>query len=651
MARGSFRKVSKQRLEPSQQDRATEPSLGQGNFRFSGAGSCAMGRRVHPFPPPKYLAGAAALLLVACSAPNVKILDRPVSETSTARALTSSTALEDETRRTLRKEDLLGLYRKDTHAAIQELARRFKEEPSAERRMALAEMCSDSADILTESQPKEALGRYLDAAWLTQDEALAASKQGAESPARTLNTYASARLTRLLRDQEKTAGRTRKVNGAFQSWQLELDTRDGMVDPRDFDIVVPASWLETNGIKWKSITQAGLGAAMVGYRESNPERVEQDPLMPAAGRGFPLNARVEFEGPRARLMVQDLMDSARTPSGVPLATNFSAAVSFNYYADVRRMNRLEALLRPAEYQDTMGMFSLQPHDPDRIPLILVHGLLSSAEAWYPFINLLLADPVVRERYQIVLFNYPTGVPIPRSAAQLRTALADYQKRHDPNRSNPNMRNMVILGHSMGGIISNAQVRTSGDRVYDSYFRKDLDELDIDDEQKEIIRNHGFFEANPDIDRAILLAAPLRGSAFASNRIGQFGANLIRLPFNIVDALLGQIEVIDALTDVAQQASQRPTNSVTSLRPDNPILWAFLSCPVRPGVEIHSIVAQKDPDDPIEKGTDGFVPYTSSHLDEAVSEVVVRGADHRGMVNRNETVQEVWRILRLHAGVR
>ena len=214
-----------------------------------------------------------------------------------------------------------------------------------------------------------------------------------------------------------------------------------------------------------------------------------------------------------------------------------------------------------------------------------------------------------------------------------------------------MREAVIVGHSMGGILSNVQVRDSGERVYNAVFTKELEDLDLAADQKEKIRQVVYFEANPDLERAVLLAAPLRGSAFATNRIGQFGAGLIRLPFDIVDTIFGRIEVIDALTDIAQEASLRPNNSVTSLRPDNPMLEAFLSCPVRPGVKIHTIVAQKNPSDPIEEGSDGFVAYTSSHLDEAVSEVVVMGADHRGMVNRDETVQEVWRILREHAGVK
>ncbi|MEM1084607.1 MAG: alpha/beta hydrolase [Verrucomicrobiota bacterium] len=534
------------------------------------------------------------------------------------------------------------------------MAALLKQDFTRERALALAEMSSDYADSLTEEQPLAAMGRYLDAAWLTRESSLLVMEEGGENPEKALNDYASARITRLLRDQEGTRKTSASIPGSMRTWELSLATGEGMVDPRRFDVVVPSSWTKTDGIKWKSITQDGAGVAMVGFVGFTPERKEADPQFPEAGRGYPLNARLEFDGNQANLILQDLMDDSDARIGgrtVPLEANFSSAVSFSYYSKTTQMSRIEALLRPGEFQDQVGLYSFRPHDPERIPLVLVHGLLSSAEAWLPFVNLLLADSVVRERYQLVLFNYPTGVPIARSMTQLREALEDYQKRNDPRRSNPNMRRMVILGHSMGGIISNAQIRKSGDHLYDSAFTKDIAELNLDPNQERILKRMAFFEANPDIDRAILLAAPLRGSAFASNRIGQLGARLIRLPFDFVDSVFGQIESIDALTDIAQQASQRPVNSVTSLRPDSPVLGGLLKCPVRPGVKIHSIMGQRDPSVPIEEGSDGLVPYSSAHLDEAVSEVVVMKADHRGMVEKDETLQEVWRILYEHVGRR
>ncbi|MEP4079697.1 esterase/lipase family protein [Haloferula sp.] len=594
------------------------------------------------------------LFLVACSGPSVEILDRPVEATKTSQALISSGALESVNRATLRDEGLLKLYNRDRQAAIEALAIRTKEKPSRARHLALAEMSSDFADELTEEQPLAAIGRYLDAASLTREGAVASVSQELETPERTIYAYSSARIVRLIRNQAHNRVRKVKAPGSLRVWTATLEGGKGKVDPRSYDLLVPTAWLKTDGIKWKSIVQDGFGASMIGQRKATPERLKEDPAMPLGGRGFPLNARVEFDGDHARVILQDLMSSSTTRQGgkeLPLSANFSAAVWFSYYEKVRRMNHVEALILPGKFEDDVGLTSLRPYDPERIPLILVHGLLSSAEAWYPFINLLLADPLVRERYQIVLFNYPTGVPVMRTAGALREYLADYQRRNDPNRSNPRMRRMVILGHSMGGMISNAQIRSSGDTVYRSVFTKRLDELDLPEDLENDVKELGFFEANPDIDRAILLAAPHRGSEYASSRVGHLGARLIRMPFDFVDSMLGQIEAVDVLTDWAQHASQHPNNSVMSLRTDNPMLEVMLECSVRDWVEIHSIIAQKNTGVPKEEGTDGYVTYASAHLDEASSEIVVMGADHRFMVEHEETIQEVWRILHLHAGAK
>ena len=111
-------------------------------------------------------AGAVAGLLlpvfvVSCSGPRVTVYDRPVDETPTARALTMGTALEPGNRKTLRDEDLLGLYQREPVEAIEILARRNAERSSEARRLALAEMSSDTADSLTAEFPRAAVGFYL----------------------------------------------------------------------------------------------------------------------------------------------------------------------------------------------------------------------------------------------------------------------------------------------------------------------------------------------------------------------------------------------------------------------------------------------------------------------------------------------------------
>ena len=172
--------------------------------------------------------------------------------------------------------------------------------------------------------------------------------------------------------------------------------------------------------------------------------------MPDGGRGFPLNASFRFSGDSVTFVLQDLMSASdATVDGrtVPLEADFSAAVAFTYYERTKTVSKIAALLRPGEYDDMIGMYSFEPFKEDRIPLILVHGLMSTAEGWLPFVNLLLADPVVREKYQIFLFNYPTGNPIAANAADLRASLEKFTKDNDPKHRNPKMRKMVILGES------------------------------------------------------------------------------------------------------------------------------------------------------------------------------------------------------------
>ena len=76
-------------------------------------------------------------------------------------------------------------------------------------------------------------------------------------------------------------------------------------------------------------------------------------------------------------------------------------------------------LRAGNYAGKTGLYILQPYDPDRIPVIFVHGLISTPQMWLNVINELNADPVLRARYQYWVFAYPTGNPLAYSALRLR----------------------------------------------------------------------------------------------------------------------------------------------------------------------------------------------------------------------------------------
>lgn len=594
---------------------------------------------------------ALSFTAVSCSSPTVRQLTGPLERTPMVRLLIDPTELAKNTAETLRTENLMDAYRRNPGEAYRILGARYAEEPTEARRQALVELASDTGDRYSKSAPGAAMGHYLEAARFSHDAALGAATTDGESVDATLYAYSVARLAMMVHEQRINLDRPRYVEGGLGRYELVRSREPDAVSPLAFTRIWPADWLEFKGIDLKRITQKGFGAAMVGHLQATPARQKANPFMPGAGFGFALNASMRFDNSRATLALQNLMEDAETQiegNTVPLAADFTAPLVFRYYEERKQgLNKLMATLRPSKYASAIGMYAIQPFEKDRTTLVLVHGLLATAEGWLPLLNLLRQDPVIREEYQIVLFNYPTGTPIARNAYELRQWLAKYRDHFDPERNLPEMRSMVILGHSMGGILSNMQIRSSGDRLTKLIFKTSLDDLNVDPEELAEFEAMQVFAANPDIDRAILMATPHRGSRMATNWIGRVGAWLIRLPFDIVDTVLGDVEIVDNLTDLGQELSKRPRNSITSLRPDNPVLPEVLKMPVTHDATIHSIIAQANVNAPVERGTDRVVGYWSSHLDEAVSEKIVYGTNHSSVVKADEALEEIWRILELH----
>src|SRR5262249_52117042 len=111
------------------------------------------------------------------------------------------------------------------------------------------------------------------------------------------------------------------------------------------------------------------------------------------------------------------------------------------------------LLRPERALERANLLLIRPYEPGKIPVVMVHGLASSPLAWIPMLNELLRNPVVQEKYQFLLYMYPTGVPIPIAAASLRESLINAKALYTRDGRTPDFDRMVLLGHSMGGILS------------------------------------------------------------------------------------------------------------------------------------------------------------------------------------------------------
>jgi hypothetical protein len=102
-----------------------------------------------------------------------------------------------------------------------------------------------------------------------------------------------------------------------------------------------------------------------------------------------------------------------------------------------------------------------------------------------------------------------------------------------------------------------------------------------------------------------------------------------------------------LVRLALRMSQLP-NSVENMSPGNYFIRTLADSAIDPRVTAHSIIAVLG-DGPITGKTDGVVAYESAHIDGVASELVVRSG--HSTQSHPETIEEVRRILREHAGVR
>ena len=290
-----------------------------------------------------------------------------------------------------------------------------------------------------------------------------------------------------------------------------------------------------------------------------------------------------------------------------------------------------------------GLFFLQPYQPAKIPVVLVHGTASSPLRWAELVNELEGDPRIRERYQIWLFIYDTGNPIGYSGGRLRAALTTAVQELDPGGDNQALRRMVVIGHSQGGLLTKLTAIDSGTRFWDAVSKKPFDEINVSPETREFLRQAAFYTPLPFVKRVIFISTPHRGAMMAGTWIGRIGAGLVTLPATTVRQFG---EASTASGDEALVAYlRRPPTAVDNMNPNHVSIRTLAAIPVDPSISAHSIIAVEG-DGPKEKGDDGVVAYQSAHIDEAVSELVVRW--NHSVQGHPNAIEEVRRILLEHA---
>lgn len=437
--------------------------------------------------------------------------------------------------------------------------------------------------------------------------------------------------------------------------------------------LLPASSLAFKGMRstWR---RDGFGAELVAV-------MEEDPVTTAAHASSD-DVAVDAEPPRRRvpawsempspnltvlfrfagddlaavLAAREVHVSAHDPyvqdavvlrnQTVPLAANFSAGYGLWMARSGFNRQSLRTLFGRDHGIDRPHLYMMQPYDPQRRIILMLHGLASSPEAWVNVANELQGDAELRKNFQVWQVYYPTNAPVVLNHAAIRRLVTRTLQHFDPSGQAPASRDMVLIGHSMGGVIARLMVSSADRQLWDWA----MSELELGPERVEklhprleaILR----FEPMPQFERVIFIATPHRGTVVAGKRMGRWVSRLVRLPLTL---LVNFAEILQIAPDAqgansAQQGPPKLPNGIDNLDEHDPFVLAADELPISPRVRYHSIIARVDASVPLEKSDDGLVPYRSAHLSGALSEkVITSGHSVQGSAS---SILELRRILHL-----
>jgi triacylglycerol esterase/lipase EstA (alpha/beta hydrolase family) len=317
------------------------------------------------------------------------------------------------------------------------------------------------------------------------------------------------------------------TNVPFNQGSFSLTTPkpvDSEHDPSRYDLF-PTDSLKIGGQFFKTRSSVnGIGAPLVAVARSENPGFRQQYKLPRVYA--PVTAAIRFSGQNTELDFVDPMKSERIALGkrtFPLAVDLSAPTAMLIARERPERLGFSRVINPQKYADTARLTQLQQFDPARRPVIFVHGLQETGASWAPMVDALRHDPWIREHYQFWFFSYPSGYPYPYSAALFRRELDGLK------RAFPNHKRLVLIGHSMGGMICRLMITDAGDKIWRDIFGTSPQQTPLSGEGRDLLENSIVFNHRAEVKRVIFISTPHRGSAIASGWIGRIGSSLVRTP--------------------------------------------------------------------------------------------------------------------------
>ncbi len=572
----------------------------------------------------------------------------------------------DRTVETLKRYALEAKYRRDPAVAIATLDQQAKVNPEPDLIYALAELSWVESKKHERRHRPEITDRLIDVLSYSHDylfgPELANARQPSDPRYRLACDLYNGALDRLLREA-LTSGTKIEAGGEFslkakgREQVFKVALRDSPWSPEDVDQIILASAFEVSGLPTMNY-QYGLGVPLIAVRRSDKSAEGAERFYPPE-MAFPLTAfvtppsklREPARGDENHELTVELIDPLKTRAvgapQMPIESDLTTPLAYMWSrADLNRY-RWTGLRRPGDAAGRAGLLMIRPYEPGKIPVVMVHGLASTPLAWVAMVNDLLLDPRIQDHFQFMLYMYPTGIPFPIAAAGLRETLqqAEQNLAMKDGRPDPGvLGKMVLLGHSMGGLLSHAMAVDSDQKFWELNTYVPFPQIKGPPEVLEELQRYMFFDAQKYVERVVFLAVPHRGSDLTRAFVGRVGSNLIGTDDH-VSGLLNRL-VRDNPEAFPKRFRRVPT-SIETLDPESPYLKALLSMKADPRVTFHSVIGSERPEGK-ENTTDGVVPYKSSHIDGVKSELIVQS--NHGVQANPYAIMEVHRILLEHIGL-
>ncbi len=283
---------------------------------------------------------------------------------------------------------------------------------------------------------------------------------------------------------------------------------------------------------------------------------------------------------------------------------------------------------------------LTPFDKNKIPVLFIHGLISDPQSFSQIINTLMQSNTIRDNYQFWFYFYPTGQSVLLDSFTLRNTLNRINKKY-ANGSNTKFNEMVVVGYSLGGLVAQLLIQDSkGNYLEKEVFYTELQKLDIEKEHKKLLIDMLNFKPLPYIKRTIFISTPHKGAETATWVSSQLMGELVISPGSYYQEYKKTIMYISTFT---REYNDRVIygNSVDNLNPKSPFTKLVSNLPYSKKVKINSIIGDENEAGNI-GGSDGIVPYASSHLNNSETETIIK-SDHHS-IYKPACAKEIYRLL-------